>query len=214
MSLRYLVAGTGRSGTAFISRALTLAGGRCGHESVLNHDRAGSRRRLRTNPEDLLGDSSLAAFAYLLEPELAEVPVLHLLRNPVDVVASWAATGILDDDSTPYGRFIRSELPDVKAGADSIARAVLYVNAATTAVTVRARGPYRTVRIEDLTAELLRELLPWLGTPAPPPAHLDQWLLELGRPNASTHPPLELEDLHPGLRGILTELAVRYGYDA
>lgn len=88
---RFVIAGTGRSGSGYISQVLRAAGVNCGHEEWWNpHD----QRSL-----GLVGDSS-----WLAGPILEHFPghVYHQMRHPLDVVSS-IADGELDEQRAgPY----------------------------------------------------------------------------------------------------------------
>lgn len=164
VALRFVVIGSGRSGTAWAARQLTESGIVCGHESVFDwHPSSDPSRRLdypgRTpsphEPPDriaLEADASLAAIAHL-----AQLPdgcnVWHVARDPRQVIDSWAASGILGDlPRTPYGRFIAAHVPAVAAERDLIGRAARWVaewNLRGRAAAQALRLPYRLDRIED-----------------------------------------------------------------
>lgn len=85
--LEYLIVGCGRSGTGFLSSLVTAAGVRCGHEEVF--DVWGVREN-----SDLKYESSWYAV-----PELYRVPdnvkVIHVVRNPRNVISSFHRIGLL-----------------------------------------------------------------------------------------------------------------------
>lgn len=103
INLKYIVTGTGRCGTLSMANLLTTAGYPCGHEAVFTFDGMEKVRRVldRTLPAisspisrgenlsdaeiDIVADSS-----YMAAPFLGEfmAPVIHVVRNPLDVVSS------------------------------------------------------------------------------------------------------------------------------
>jgi hypothetical protein len=79
---RFVVVGTGRSGTGYISKVMTAAGIKTGHEAWWNpYGRPGRTR--------LLGDASWCAVFNL---EGYEGHVFHQIRDPLKVVSSLATT--------------------------------------------------------------------------------------------------------------------------
>lgn len=82
-SKKYYILGTGRSGTGFMSRVLGESGMRCGHESVVGI--RGIEPRF-----DLWGDASWMAVPYVRELEHWEGVMVHVIRNPLDCIASLA----------------------------------------------------------------------------------------------------------------------------
>jgi hypothetical protein len=200
--IRYAVAGAGRSGTGWVARVLTLAGGRCGHEQVLDHDRPGSLRRIQTTT--LWGDASLAAGAYL--DELGRRPVLHVLRDPLDTVRSWWGAAV--DPASPYGAFMRREVPELDdPSLDQLGAAILWVVLWTEKIAAGVAGPYRWVRLEDLDRDTFADLGPFLGFVPKLPLELPAAV--------NRHDPADLSwpevDEHPA-GPALRRLADRYGY--
>jgi len=86
MALRYVATGMGHSGTGYVSRLLQSAGVRCGHGSVFSADGV-------LYGTDLDADSSFAAAAYLRRSICKKAVVIHVVRNPVDVVKSYLRSG-------------------------------------------------------------------------------------------------------------------------
>lgn len=165
VDLRFVVIGSGRSGTAWAARQLTERGIVCGHESVFDwHPSTDPGRRLdypgRTPsphepPDDevlLEADASLAAIAHLAQLP-AGCNVWHVARDPRQVIDSWAVSGILGDlTGSPYGRFIAAHVPAVAAEGDLVGRAARWVaewNLRGRAAAQALRLPYRLDRIED-----------------------------------------------------------------
>jgi hypothetical protein len=77
---RFVVLGTGRSGSGYISQVLTASGIKCGHESWWNPH--GRRQR------GLVGDSSWCALA-LIDWKKYTGQVFHQVRHPLDVISSY-----------------------------------------------------------------------------------------------------------------------------
>ena len=77
---RFVILGSGRSGSGYISRVLSAAGIPCGHESWWNPH--GRRQR------GLLGDSSWCALAQV-DRSTYSGQVFHQIRHPLDVISSY-----------------------------------------------------------------------------------------------------------------------------
>jgi hypothetical protein len=77
------VTGSGRSGTGYIAQILGAAGLRCGHEALF-----GPRTRSVPDFERWDGDASWLAAPFVTDLPSGTV-VLHQLRDPPEVVASW-----------------------------------------------------------------------------------------------------------------------------
>lgn len=94
-SRTFVVTGCGRSGTEYIARALEAAGLRCGHEVLFNP-------RTRAVPAfgAVDGDVSWLA-APFVEALPAGTAVLHQVRDPFAVTASWFGLRFLADGG-PY----------------------------------------------------------------------------------------------------------------
>lgn len=80
--LKYIVAGTGRSGTGYVSRLLTELGSRCGHEVVFT---PWGIRGWVAKQCGLDGEAAWTSFPYL---KLFKGPVVHVVRHPLRVIRS------------------------------------------------------------------------------------------------------------------------------
>lgn len=117
MDVKYLVTGTGRSGTVFMARLLTSVGLPCGHEMIFSHDGIdGAVARLRgdkplelswasrasyvnncwvehnnwlPDPKAVVAESSYMAAPFLSHQCLDSAKVVHVVRDPVRVVNSF-----------------------------------------------------------------------------------------------------------------------------
>lgn len=117
MRLKYLVTGTGRSGTVFMARLLTSLGVHCSHEAIFDYrgwqwavkrlegcypmelswvSRARLENGKWTELEPWLPslDSVQAESSYMIAPFLGEeslkgIPVIHVVRDPIKVVHSF-----------------------------------------------------------------------------------------------------------------------------
>jgi hypothetical protein len=114
MNLKYIITGTGRSGTVYLARVLTSVGILCGHETIFDYhgldvaiDRIEGRRPLKLSdvsminfegnhctviPEWLTDINSIEAdSSYLSAPYLdrMDVTFIHAVRDPIKVVNSF-----------------------------------------------------------------------------------------------------------------------------
>lgn len=117
MKLKYLIVGTGRSGTVFMARLLTSLGIPCGHESVFNIEGLERARRILEGyaaptlsytstvswsngkkHEDfdwladvsaIEADSSYMSAPFLNDVILAQTKIIHVVRDPSKVVHSF-----------------------------------------------------------------------------------------------------------------------------
>ena len=113
-NLKYIVTGTGRSGTVFMAKFLTDLGIPCGHESIFNQEPFNQslvklyipqKRTLSfcsthdfknetstekwVDPSKTIAESSYMAAPYLHLPELIQTKVIHIIRSPLKVISSF-----------------------------------------------------------------------------------------------------------------------------
>jgi hypothetical protein len=91
--MSFLIAGCGRSGTAYYANVLNGSGLKCGHEQFFTWDDSQNRKRIDALNESSVGESSWYAAPYL--GQLRGRKVVHVVRNPDDVVASFYKIGLL-----------------------------------------------------------------------------------------------------------------------
>lgn len=96
--MKYVITGTGRCGTGYVSKLLSSAGSNCTHEGVFTlHGCEVARERVelrREHPEwSWEGDSSWIAAPCLGQDWLEGVKVVHLVRHPVAVIRSQLRMG-------------------------------------------------------------------------------------------------------------------------
>jgi hypothetical protein len=156
MAERFVVTGSGRCGTSWISHALTRAGIPCGHERVFGADGAGPW------PDDLTGDSSWMAATWL---DRVDVPVALLVRHPLSVVKSWVEIGFFTwDHANPTHRPLREVFPQVYGWRSPEDRAL----AMWTLLNRRALGRAEmVVRLEEMGPALMARLIGWTGADDP-----------------------------------------------
>lgn len=111
----FLVTGCGRSGTAWAAQMFTELGHPCGHEEVF---RPGTERwNLDRN------ESSWLAVPYVkVLPQ--DIPIIRIVRDPFDVVASAAVRPFLMRWADPYGMFVRRHYSQILEPPDAVGRAI------------------------------------------------------------------------------------------
>lgn len=141
--LRLVITGTGRSGTGYISELLRASGVPCGHEQVFTC--VGRERR-----PFLLADASWMAAAELP----IRWPVLHQVRNPLDVINSLVGIRFFSDRTdSPYRRFARRH--ETGLIGDEVHDAMVWYVAWNERIEPHATFRYR---IEDMDAALVRAI--------------------------------------------------------
>lgn len=90
--LKYVITGTGRCGTGYMSRLMSKYVCTCGHEKIFTPTVTSSnlKDRLAGNYQ---ADSSWLAIPHLDHPLLVDVTLIHLTRHPVAVIASFLSRG-------------------------------------------------------------------------------------------------------------------------
>jgi hypothetical protein len=127
--LKFLVTGTGRCGTVFMAKLLTSLGINCGHESVFTYENEKAiieklvTPKLRTisncstinlledeslrtpknwiDPQKTIAESSYLAVPHLFHPHVANIPIIHVVRNPLDVISSYTMDFQYFNDKVP-----------------------------------------------------------------------------------------------------------------
>jgi hypothetical protein len=199
--LRFIVVGTGRCGTAYIAQVLNQVGIFCGHEWVYTPHPV-------ELPFEILGDSSAQA-----APFAASFPglVLHQVRHPLKVIASFLRFGLFDDYRRcgEGGAFIARHF---RFTGEPLADAMRYY--VEWNLLCERADDYRRYRVEEIDSKLLRQIGDWIGIPVTE-ERADQALARIPN-NANTRGdvvPLSWSDLPTGtIKERLSEMAVRYGY--
>lgn len=112
-NLKFIVTGTGRCGTVHMAKFLTSIGVPCTHEGTFNFEKdkeilsrvVDPKKRVLSkcsvngfikketknwvDPQITVADSSYLAVPYLSHPLVCEIPVLHVVRNPIKVISSF-----------------------------------------------------------------------------------------------------------------------------
>ena len=110
--LKYLVTGTGRCGTKFLSCLLTGVGVGCGHETIFNTWGCGYAERFAEKHPELVADSSWLAAACIQRGILEGTQIIHLVRHPRRVINSLLRTQFWTNDGVAGWRLAaRNMLP-------------------------------------------------------------------------------------------------------
>lgn len=155
-SIRFVVTGSGRCGTKWLSEALTAGGVPAAHEGAYNHEYAGHWR------PGVRADVSWMAATHLSEiPD----PIVLLVRHPLHVVRSWVEIGFFGWDSdNPTHAPLRRRFPAVYDYPDEHDRALAMWSTLTAATLRRAE---LVLRLEALGPAAMARLLGWAGAPYP-----------------------------------------------
>lgn len=154
--LKYLIAGTGRCGTVYMARLLTSLGIHCGHESIfdwkgyrwaemklkgeepLECSESSSMNMIDgkwipeppwVDVDQIVAESSYMSVPFLDDPILKDVPVIHVVRNPVRVINSFCNyLGYFQSEnwSNSYEQFIYRHLPELQKPMMPYDRAALF----------------------------------------------------------------------------------------
>ncbi len=116
--LRFVVVGSGRSGTAYAAAVFCRLGIPCGHEAVFGWGHPPDPR--------LLGDSSFCAAPFL---GWFSGVVFHQVRHPLAVLQSVVATGFFHDPGpyVPHLALVERFLPDLGRATTPIEKAIRFV---------------------------------------------------------------------------------------
>ena len=154
---RFVVVGTGRSGTGYMSRLLTACGIPCGHEQVFGPAQA-------TRAKPVVWGKWEADASWLAVPRLPMlgVPVVLVTRHPLPTVRSMVQLGQFTDDGADglYGSVIRAFRPEVYAERTEPDRALAMWVHWTVAAAAHAD---HILALEHLTADRLTGVLHDLG---------------------------------------------------
>ena len=154
MKLKYLVTGTGRCGTVYMARFLTNLGISCGHEAIFDWNgltqaqaRLNGRAEIETSvcsrfshgkeiekwfdSENLVAESSYMAAPYIDDAVLDGTKVVHLVRNPLEVLSSWVLDIHFFHKNNKclgeYKEFIYHHVPEIKEEKTEIEKACRYL---------------------------------------------------------------------------------------
>lgn len=205
--MTFVVAGTGRCGTTWLSDVLTSAGVPVGHEDVWTVSG-------RVERPDLAGDVSMYAAPFL---DRWDGPVLHMVRHPLACIGSLVGWELPSEPNAQGdgGKFVWEHLGFTSSG-DRVTDSARYW--CDWNEMCERGSPNLRFHVEDIDAVWLSSTMRWLGWSAPV-ADVKRAMLK-HRPldyRASAHrAPLRLEwsDIREPELGRVRRLAERYGYDA
>lgn len=129
--LKMVIVGTGRCGTGYISKVFTGMGVSCGHERIfgfINRKNILDESLVIKNMANanLVADSSWLAVPFLY-PEFPllseETVVVHLVRNPIDVIRSFCKLGFFDKNNS-YAKFAYSNLKQLDSTKNQLENAI------------------------------------------------------------------------------------------
>jgi hypothetical protein len=149
---RFVIVGTGRSGTRYISRVLSAAGVRCGHEDWWT---IRGTRAIR-----LLGDASWLA---LFNLDDFRGHIYHQVRDPIDVISSLAATSMNPEWRARHPTsqaFHAHRSQYASSTGDPLIDAMLFVDAY---LAEAERVAERTWRVENVDAEVIIQIATDIG---------------------------------------------------
>lgn len=201
--LRFIVVGTGRCGTGYISQILTRMGIPCGHEWVYSP-------HPRRNPHiEILGDSSAQAVPFV--PDFDGF-VFHQVRNPLQVIGSFIGFNLFKDYRWhgPDGEFMAQHFHFT---GDELGDAMRYYVEWNQRCERQDR--YFRYKVEDIDRAMLRRMADLIGVRVEDSA-IDQALREVPTNCNTRHnaQPLTWDDLPDGpLKDDLIAISRRYGYN-
>jgi hypothetical protein len=197
---RFVVTGV-RSGIGYLSKVLNFCRIRSGFETMFTLEGKQANPFLR-------GDASWMAPPFL---DRFVGYVLHVVRDPVDTVASLVGTGWFGDDDSAERTFILEHAPGVFEFPSPLERAMAFCVLWNRRIDEFA---HKRVRVEDVTGGDLVDLVRYAG------AHHAQWEIQARLDevekdfNSSEHPSLTWSDLPDGdLKAELERMGKEYGYD-
>lgn len=201
---RFVITGTGRSGTRYMATVLQWLRIRCGHEELFTP--VG-----RVPNPFLRGDSSWMALPHL---DRFTGYVLHTVRHPVDTINSFLGIGFFDDEvdelTQPFRDFAEEHAPEVFVYETPVERAMAwYVN------WNRRIEEYahKRVRVEDVSGDDLHDLVRYAGA-FHATWEIQERLSEIPTDvNSRDRADLSWDDLPDGeLKAELAQMAKDYGY--
>ena len=211
-----VITGTGRNGSGYAASRLTVAGLPTGHESVFMYRGLDSAKERMGRAAQLRADSSWMAAPYLDDPFLENTLIVHQVRHPGKVLASWVRE---PTQTTPrYWHFLLEHLPELEKIEDEITRCAARYVLWNQMVELRGNGRiiYRW-RLEDgekgekalLQTLIDREILP-------PGAMFRPYIPNktANAHNQGAQPKfITLDQIQEPWRSHIHEMAERYGYE-
>lgn len=121
--LKFLVTGTPRSGTMYMSKLLTSLGVPCGHEQVF------TASGIIEQDVVMVAESSWMAVPFLNNPFLYNATIIHVVRHPIQVISSIINSLYFFNRSYPKNEFetvAYKFTPDLIVNDNQVARACLF----------------------------------------------------------------------------------------
>jgi hypothetical protein len=204
-----IITGTGHNGTRFVSKVLQSVGVGCTHEEVF-HLRGWEFARevlakRKAHPEwGWRAESSFLAAPFLDKPEMQAMTVVHLVRRPKDVIESYVRMSLYEPVHRLYVEWMAQFIPEIWDWSTPEQRAAYWYVAVNEMIEPHADLFHRA---EDDPRGLLDALgIAWQG----------KRLYENTRCNTKRwYGPADanLDELPEPLRGRLSEMTERYGYE-
>jgi hypothetical protein len=178
--LKFLVSGTGRSGTVFMARYLTSLGLPCGHEAIFTPEGlAGAKSRLVGNkmiqsshvatrdghnidPAKIVADSSYLSAPFLDSELVSSAKVIHVVRNPLKVISSTMidANFFTDQSQKPYLNLVENYIPPLRTTKTKIEKAMVYYTLWNRLVIEKSKNKeYMRIRVERDVGKKLWDFL-------------------------------------------------------
>jgi len=208
--LKWLITGTGRCGTVFISKTLKRLGVACGHEQIFGpfapHE---SRRRLHremavTHDLGWQAESSWLAMPFLDWPELDRVTIVHLVRHPKKVMEARIRTTLYTGFRSRFTDWAETYcVPEMANWSNSIDKTAVWYLRFNEKIEKYADISHR---VEDPVTELLDAMgIDWHGK---------NW--DVGRrvnhQDGIRPADVRLADISEPLRTEMAAMSKRYGY--
>jgi hypothetical protein len=149
----FVITGTGRSGTGYISRLLTAVGIRCGHEEWWNP--------YNKRTPGLAGDASWLAVPHL---DGYQGRVFHQIRDPLKVISSLMNGEMSEDYAEPYRTYKQQHCPTGYT-PDDLTSTVQFVARWLQQIDLHTEDAWR---LEDIDEAFLVDLAATLGRPIDP----------------------------------------------
>lgn len=193
----FIVAGTGRCGTVYVTNLLNALGASCRHEYFYGPE--GYNKRIGVK-----GDVSWLAVPFL---EKYQGTVLHLVRHPLRVINALISAKALDNSrlENRYVRFLNTYFPLTGNQLEDAIRYYVEWN--------RKIENYAKLRIRlENIGEMIPKIMETLDIPCP--ENYKEIAQNTERVNARSRPCIRMEDIPAGnLRDELFAIAKDYGYE-
>jgi hypothetical protein len=201
MSIQFVVVGTGRCGTGFVSKCLSSVGIPCGHEEVFQpHDNI----EQRLSSSKLRAESSWLAAPHLTNRLLRDTKIIHVVREPLKTISS-LVSALFPVQSHPYTDYAVLHVPELRELRSPVEKAAcFYVRWNLMIEKLKGNKPYFFTRVEDI---LSPGFLHFLCVPTGSSLFSDT-----KRGTRTSAFPSDLRCLPPTIKRSLDEMSSRYGY--